>query len=137
MADTEQALSTILRDSGHRRIVATWVAVTAVLVLAVGVVATNWRYNEDRQAVEARSAAAAADRDRILTEIRVTEDELVCFAANSTEFFVVVSDLLTYQLTAPDATLTPEQQVLLDDALARLAEFRAEAAAGVLTCPST
>lgn len=136
MPDVEETLSAVLRDSGRRRVVTAWVAVAAVVVLAVGVVVTNWRYNEDRAAQQERSAAAAADRDVLLAEIQSTEQELVCFAANSTEFFIVVADLLTYQLAAPDETLTEAEQQLLTDALLRLAQFRAEAAAGVLTCPS-
>jgi hypothetical protein len=133
---TQQNVAQVLRDSGYRRVVATWVAATALIVLAAALAFTNWRYLEDRHAAIDMADAATVDRDRILGEIEATEQELVCFAARSTEFFVVVSDLLTYQLTSPGEALTPEQQVVLDDALARLAEFRAEAAAGTLTCPS-
>ena len=85
----------------------------------------------EQQQVEAqaRSDVAAAERQQIVTDLE-------CFARNSTDFYLVVSDLLIFNLNVDlqGPSVTDEQRESAEDALARLEEFKAKAEGEALDC---
>lgn len=83
----------------------------------------------EQQQAQARSDVAAAERQQIVTDLE-------CYADNSTEFYLIVSDLLIFNLSVDLAapTVTPEQEQAAQAALERLQNFKDQAASEQLEC---
>jgi len=131
LAATMVANNTVAR---RRERIITRFAISIVVVFAAAVCVYAYNAKQEADLREQRFAESSLEREAIVQALSDNSDDLICYASNSTQFFITVADILTYSIGTDVGDVTAEDADAAAEALERLDDFRQRAVAGQLDC---